>query len=64
MADVTLNRGNTVFNQRKKKKIDICLLNQGGIRSTLPKGNVTSRTAFKIMPFENSLVVVALRRTN
>jgi 2',3'-cyclic-nucleotide 2'-phosphodiesterase (5'-nucleotidase family) len=50
--------GNTVFNQREKK-IDICLLNQGGIRSTLPKGNVTSRTAFKIMPFENSLVVVA-----
>jgi hypothetical protein len=38
MADVTLNRGNTVFNKREKKKIDICLLNQGGIRSTLPKG--------------------------
>jgi 2',3'-cyclic-nucleotide 2'-phosphodiesterase (5'-nucleotidase family) len=61
MADVTLNRGNTVFNQREKKKIDICILNQGGIRSILPKGNVTRRTAFKIMPFENSLVVVALK---
>ena len=61
MADVTLNRGNTVFTKRENKKIDICLLNQGGIRSTLPKGNVTSRTAFKIMPFENSLVVVALK---
>jgi 2',3'-cyclic-nucleotide 2'-phosphodiesterase (5'-nucleotidase family) len=61
MADVTLKRGNTIFTKRENKKIDICLLNQGGIRSTLPKGNVTSRTAFKIMPFENSLVVVALK---
>ncbi|WP_016988748.1 5'-nucleotidase C-terminal domain-containing protein [Flavobacterium sp. ACAM 123] len=61
MADVTLKRGNTIFTKKENKKIDICLLNQGGIRSTLPKGNVTSRTAFKIMPFENSLVVVALK---
>jgi hypothetical protein len=43
MADVTLSRGNTVFNPEKKKNIDICLLNSGGIRSILPKGNVTER---------------------
>ena len=61
MADVTLNRGNLVFQSREKKNIDICLLNSGGIRSILPKGNVTARTAFEIMPFENSLVVIALK---
>lgn len=61
MADVTLQRGNLVFNAREKKNIDICLLNNGGIRSILPKGNVTSRTAFEIMPFENSLVVIVLK---
>lgn len=61
MADVVLERGNSVFAKRENKSIDICLLNQGGIRSILPKGNVTSRSAFQIMPFENSLVVVALR---
>ena len=61
MADVTLQRGNLVFNAREKKNINICLLNNGGIRSILPKGNVTSRTAFEIMPFENSLVVIALK---
>jgi 2',3'-cyclic-nucleotide 2'-phosphodiesterase (5'-nucleotidase family) len=61
MADVTLKRGNIVFNAREKKNIDICLLNHGGIRSILPKGNVTARTAFEIMPFENSLVVVVLK---
>ncbi|MDR7370487.1 5'-nucleotidase [Flavobacterium aquidurense] len=61
MADVCLQRGNTVFKTREKKDIDICLLNHGGIRSILPKGNVTTRTAFEIMPFENSLIVVALK---
>jgi 2',3'-cyclic-nucleotide 2'-phosphodiesterase (5'-nucleotidase family) len=61
MADVTLKKGTIVFNIREKKNIDICLLNYGGIRSILPKGNVTARTAFEIMPFENSLVVVVLK---
>ena len=61
MADVTMQRGNMVFNAREKKNIDICLLNNGGIRAILPKGNVTTRTAYEIMPFENSLVVIALK---
>lgn len=61
MADVALQRGNLVFKVREKKDIDICILNSGGIRAILPKGNVTSRTAFEIMPFENSLVVIALK---
>lgn len=61
MADVALQSGNIVFKVREKKDIDLCILNSGGIRAILPKGNVTSRTAFEIMPFENSLVVIALK---
>ncbi|WP_324217895.1 5'-nucleotidase [Flavobacterium sp.] len=61
MADVTLQKGNFVFNSRQKKNIDICLLNHGGIRSIIPKGNVTARTAFEVMPFENTAIVVALK---
>jgi 2',3'-cyclic-nucleotide 2'-phosphodiesterase (5'-nucleotidase family) len=61
LADVTLQAGNKVFQLREKKSVDICLLNSGGIRSILPKGNVTARTAFEIMPFENSLVVITLK---
>ena len=48
-------------NLREKKSVDICLLNHGGIRSIIPQGNVTTRTAFELMPFENNLVVVALK---
>jgi 2',3'-cyclic-nucleotide 2'-phosphodiesterase (5'-nucleotidase family) len=61
MADVCVQRGNLVFKKRENKTIDLCLLNHGGIRAILPKGNVTSRTAFEIMPFENNLVVVAMK---
>ena len=61
LADVCVERGNLVFKAREKKTIDLCLLNHGGIRAILPKGNVTTRTAFEIMPFENSLVIIALK---
>lgn len=61
MAEITLEMGNPVFVKRTGHKIDICLLNHGGIRAALPKGNITTRNAFEIMPFENSLIVVALK---
>ena len=61
MADVTLKHGNAIFWAREKKNIDMCMLNNGGIRATLPKGNVTAKTAYEIMPFENGLVVIALK---
>lgn len=61
MADAAMDFGNRVFTKRENKKIDISLLNFGGIRSIVPKGNITTRTAFEIMPFENSLVVAELK---
>ena len=61
MADAVYSEGNPVFMQQSKKNIDFVLLNHGGIRSILSKGNVTTRTAYGIMPFENSVVVVALK---
>ena len=60
MADVCKSYGNKIFEQRFQKSIDICLLNHGGIRNIIPKGNITTRTAFEVMPFENSLVVMEL----
>ncbi len=61
MADLVFEQGNLVFNKRTGKNIDAVLLNYGGIRSIISKGNITTRTAFEVMPFENSIVVVALK---
>jgi 2',3'-cyclic-nucleotide 2'-phosphodiesterase (5'-nucleotidase family) len=60
MADIALDRANYVMERRMGKKAEIALLNFGGIRSIIPAGNVTTRTAFELMPFENSLVVAEL----
>ncbi len=61
LADITFNKSNKVFQSRENKSIDICILNHGGIRTMIPKGNVTARNAFEVMPFENAAVVVALK---
>lgn len=63
MADAVYDQANPVFKSRTGKDIDMVILNHGGIRSILSKGNITARTAFELMPFENSLVVVALKGT-
>ncbi|WP_243389609.1 5'-nucleotidase C-terminal domain-containing protein [Flavobacterium cyanobacteriorum] len=61
MADVTFQYADKVFFAREKKHVDACLLNHGGIRAIMPQGNVTARTAYEIMPFENSLIIIALK---
>lgn len=60
MADICFEQGNPVFEKQTNKKIDFVLFNYGGIRAPIPKGNITARNAFEVMPFENELVVVEL----
>jgi len=45
-----------------KDSIDFCLLNFGGLRTSLPKGEITRGKIFELMPFENELVVVTISR--
>ncbi|MFK7833932.1 MAG: 5'-nucleotidase C-terminal domain-containing protein [Winogradskyella sp.] len=61
MADAVYSEGNPIFNKRTGNTIDFVLLNHGGIRSIISKGNITIRTAYEIMPFENSVVIAAIK---
>ncbi len=61
MATACFEKASWLLEKQHQKKVDVCLLNHGGIRSIIPKGAVSTRTAFEVMPFENSLVVVALK---
>ncbi len=61
MADIVLEQANPIFRSRTENTINMVLLNYGGIRASIPKGNVTARTAYQIMPFENSIVVVEMK---
>jgi len=55
---------NALFtNQTKTIRITqpiFCLLNTGGIRSSIGKGNVTIGDIYKVMPFDNTVVWVEL----
>lgn len=61
MADALYEQSNPIFKKRSGNDIDFVLLNQGGIRAIISKGNITTRTAFEVMPFENSIVVTKLK---
>lgn len=61
MADALMELSNPIFNKRTGENIDVVLLNYGGIRSSIAKGDVTTRSAFQVMPFENEVVVAALK---
>ncbi len=61
MSDAALQESEPVFYKKYNLHLDFCLLNHGGIRAIIPKGDVTTRTAFEVMPFENSMVVAALK---
>ena len=41
--------------------IDFCLLNYGGIRSTIGVGDILNKHVFEVMPFENELVLVKMK---
>ncbi len=60
MADIVMVQASPIFKSRTGRTIDLVLLNHGGIRSIISKGIVTARTAYEVMPFENSIVVAEL----
>lgn len=53
MSDAIKTIGEKIFDQH----IDAAFINYGGIRSYLPKGNITIGNVFELMPFDNILVL-------
>jgi 2',3'-cyclic-nucleotide 2'-phosphodiesterase (5'-nucleotidase family) len=60
VSDLSLKVGNEMYKKNTGYIADFVLLNNGGLRTFLPKGNVTRRKIYELMPFENELVVVTL----
>ncbi|HNQ26861.1 MAG TPA: 5'-nucleotidase [Aquaticitalea sp.] len=61
IADGLYEQSNPIFKKRSGHDIDFALINHGGIRAIISKGNITTRTAYEVMPFENAIVVVKLK---
>ena len=61
MADAVFQMTRPLLKKRQNETLDLVLLNHGGIRAALPKGPIKTETAFRIMPFENQVVVVQMQ---
>lgn len=60
VADIVLEKANERYRPDDFKYADFCLLNNGGLRVSLPQGEITRGKIFELMPFENEIVVVTL----
>jgi 5'-nucleotidase len=58
VADLSLEIAKNMYTD----SIDFCLLNFGGLRTSLPKGEITRGKIFELMPFENELVVLTINK--
>lgn len=60
-ADILLNAGTFYC---VKQKLDIhpiaAFVNYGGLRASLPQGNITVQHIFELMPFENEIVMIKI----
>ncbi len=50
-----------VGEKKFQQKIDAAFVNFGGVRSYIPKGNITVGSIFEIMPFDNMLILQKVR---
>ncbi|MCB0401432.1 MAG: 5'-nucleotidase C-terminal domain-containing protein [Flavobacteriales bacterium] len=58
VADLSLEVAQGMY----KDEIDFCLLNFGGLRTSLPQGEITRGKIYELMPFENELVVLTIKK--
>jgi len=59
-CDMVLEESNLIYEKLHHQKIDMCVLNHGGIRRTFTKGNITVGDVYELMPFENQALVVTM----
>lgn len=64
VADIILKKANEHYKPSEGGRVQICVLNNGGLRTALPKGEITRGKIFELMPFENALSVVTISGGN
>lgn len=64
IADLSMEIATMLYYPSDYHTIDFCFLNNGGLRTSLPKGEITKGKIFELMPFENELVVVTISQAN
>jgi 2',3'-cyclic-nucleotide 2'-phosphodiesterase (5'-nucleotidase family) len=64
LADYTFDGANEWSNKNLNKNIDAALINIGGIRTSIGKGDILLKSVFEVMPFENEVIIVKMKGTD
>jgi len=62
IADIIFKQADSVFYKSFGNNIDFVLQNHGGIRSSMLEGEIRLSDAYKILPFENEIVVLEISK--
>ncbi|GAB4134377.1 MAG: 5'-nucleotidase [Bacteroidia bacterium] len=60
VSDISLIKTNSVYKPSDGQPAQMALFNYGGLRTSLPAGEITRGKIFELMPFENELVVLTI----
>lgn len=61
LADFTYEGAQDWAKKNNLPQLDGGVINIGGIRSVIGKGDITTKQVFEVMPFENEVVIVKLK---
>jgi 2',3'-cyclic-nucleotide 2'-phosphodiesterase (5'-nucleotidase family) len=64
VADVVFTIANKYYVPEDSIMAHFCMLNNGGLRTALPEGEITKGKIFELMPFENEIVILTLTGEN
>ncbi|MCE3075560.1 5'-nucleotidase C-terminal domain-containing protein [Chryseobacterium gwangjuense] len=61
LADYTFDGADEWAKKHLQKNVDAALINIGGIRTTIGKGDILLKSVFEVMPFENEVIIVKMK---
>ena len=61
LADYTFEGANEWAKSHLQKNVDAALINIGGIRTAIGKGDILLKNVYEVMPFENEVVIVKMK---
>lgn len=60
LADYTFEGADEWAKKNNRPAVDAAVINIGGIRTIIPKGDIQTKQIYEVMPFENEIVIVKM----
>ena len=61
LADYTFQGADDWAAKNSLPRVDAAVINIGGIRTIIPKGDIYTKQIYEVMPFENEIVIIKMK---